>query len=734
MPPFEDLERFKDAERAEAEARSSGGGGGQLIAAAPAGAATLAALAGSLAGADGSAPRPVAFALGDKVIVSAAGDLHGLLGDVQAILPSGEVMVLPSLEGLSDGVLSFRPAELAKHFPAGSHVRVTLGRHEGSTGMVLSTDGDVAVLLTDVMREELRVFMRDLVDAKDASGGESQLGEFALFDLALLVDGVAGVIVHIERDASVVLTHNGPADRPELRHCRLADLQRRLNPIRHSAQDVNMAPIGRGDNVHITDGPLAGKSGAVQWCHRGYLFLKSREVIENAGIVCVRSKSVKVAGGSGRVAGAGSSALALAASPGSALRSPAHPGAGGGGGSSGMGVLRSPRLVPAALGGNLVGPPSMAAPRATGFGSFSGGKSGGGRRDDGLLGTRVKVASGAYKGYVGIVLDATDAIVRLELEANEKTVTIARGHLDSRGADALGAGRAVQPAWGTTPSRDVYGRTPVHLGNATPMRDAMMTPGRDVIDFGKTPARRNPWELTPGRDATTASFGGGAGGTPSWGGAPSGGGYGGGGGAVTPGDSARSGWTAGGSALPYGGGYQAAPAPYGTWGGATVSLSGGAAPSVSGMPTYALHAGTPAGSGGGTPALYGGPGGGGYGGTPAGSAAGGATPAGGGSWLIAGLLVRLRDSGKAAVVKSVAPDGRCLVAPIDTGVPMGLHFTGVNPTAPEARNERVRIIVGPLRGKAGRCVVVGEECLVELDEGKEKAPVPAANLCKCIAD
>ena len=76
---------------------------------------------------------------------------------------------------------------------------------------------------------------------------------------------MAGVVVHIERDAAVLLTHSGPADRPELRHCRLADLSRRLNPVRHSAQDVNMAPLGRGDSVHVTDGPLAGKSGVVQW-------------------------------------------------------------------------------------------------------------------------------------------------------------------------------------------------------------------------------------------------------------------------------------------------------------------------------------------------------------------------------------------------------------------------------------------------------------------------------------
>jgi len=708
-PPFEELERFKDAERAEAGGAAAGGPAG-------AGAATLAALVGSL-GSGGAGGRPVSFAQGDAVIVVAAGDLKNLTGTVEAVLPTGEVRVAPHDADLQATLLSFRATDLAKHFPAGSHVRVTLGRHEGSTGMVLSVTDDVAVLLTDVLREELRVFMRDLVDAKDASGGEAQLGEYALFDLALHGDGVAGVVVHIERDAAVLLTHSGPADRPELRHCRLADLSRRLNPVRHSAQDVNMAPLGRGDSVHVTDGPLAGKSGVVQWVHRGYLFLKSREVIENAGIVCVRSKSVKVAGGAGRAPPVGASAMALA-SPASALRSPAHPGGGGGGV---LAVPRSPRLLPAALGGNLLGPPAgMGAPRmgppggGGGFGSFSGG-GGKGRagRDDGLVGMRVKVATGAYKGYVGIVLDATEAVVRLELEANEKTVTINRAHLDARGAEALGARRAEQPAWGATPSRDgAFGRTPVHLGNATPMRDVTMTPGRDVLGFGATPARRNPWEGTPGRDAPSASWGGGAvSGGSGFGAAPQS--------LVTPGDSLRSGWGAGAAPPLYAAGptYPAAP-PYGTWGGAAVSLSG------AGAAATPAHAPTPAYAS--TPALQAG---GGY--TPAGSAAGRADgPAI--AWLMAGLVVRLRD-GKAAAVRSVAPDGRCMLQPLEEGaLPMATSAESVAPTVP-ARNDRVRVIAGQYKGQTGKCTFVGPgEALIRLDGPEEAVTLPFAELCKCL--
>lgn len=51
-----------------------------------------------------------------------------------------------------------------------------------------------------------------------------------------------------------------------------------------------------------------------------------------------------------------------------------------------------------------------------GGGGFGGG-GGGPRRDTALIGKSVRIQKGPYKGYVGIVKDATDSTVRVELHA-----------------------------------------------------------------------------------------------------------------------------------------------------------------------------------------------------------------------------------------------------------------------------------------------------------------------------
>ena len=654
-PPFDELQKFSAAEAADsAAALAKGASAGVAV-------TQLAALASAIpgGGAGGIAGGAPVFAPGDGVIVVAPGDLKNLTGTVEAVLADGEVRVVPRHEELAGAILSFKASDLAKHFTAGAHVRVTLGKHEGATGMVLSTDNDVAVLLTDILREEIKVFMRDLVDAADATSGDAMLGEYAMFDLALLADGVAGVVVQVERDACVVLTHNGTPDRPELRTCRVADLTRKLNPVRNSAMDVNSNAIARGDAVRISDGPSAGKSGVVQWAHRGYLFIKSREVIENAGVLCVRSKAVKVAGGarSGGAAGPSSGALALAhASPALVMRSPAlHQGAPG---AHHMSVPQSPRLAPGAGPLAPFGGPSSSQHRAPmAPGSFSGGR--GGRRDDMLVGQRVLVRSGAYKGYRGVVLDATEAVVRLELEANEKTVTINRVHVDPAGAAALPSRAAEAPTsgyGGATPRRDVYGRTPVHLGNATPMRDPTMTPSREV--FGATPARSNAWDLGPSRGGTPARDSGF-------------------GGHLAAPSATSSGWV-----VPV--------APH------HMASSAMATP-VSGTPSTphfeSLHA---PGIGGSAASFIGGP----------------SLP----PWIMQGLLVKLRESGTVAVVRSVAPDSRCLVSV--RGAEMSVLAAGLLAQHPAQRDDRVRVVAGEGRGTAGRVTMVdGGDAFVRFDDG-----------------
>lgn len=54
--------------------------------------------------------------------------------------------------------------------------------------------------------------------------------------------------------------------------------------------------IGVNDAVDVVDGPLKGRSGAVKYIMRGFLFIQTREVAENAGFICLQARHTKVGG------------------------------------------------------------------------------------------------------------------------------------------------------------------------------------------------------------------------------------------------------------------------------------------------------------------------------------------------------------------------------------------------------------------------------------------------------
>ena len=61
-----------------------------------------------------------------------------------------------------------------------------------------------------------------------------------------------------------------------------------------------------------------------------------------------------------------------------------------------------------------------------------GGGGGGGRhisRDTGLIGKTVKIIQGPYKGYIGIVKDATESTARVELHTKCQTISVDKQRL-----------------------------------------------------------------------------------------------------------------------------------------------------------------------------------------------------------------------------------------------------------------------------------------------------------------
>lgn len=65
-------------------------------------------------------------------------------------------------------------------------------------------------------------------------------------------------------------------------------------------------------------------------------------------------------------------------------------------------------------------------------GGRGGGGRGGGRfnsRDNSIIGKTVKIIQGPYKGYVGIVKDATESTARVELHTKCQTISVDKSRL-----------------------------------------------------------------------------------------------------------------------------------------------------------------------------------------------------------------------------------------------------------------------------------------------------------------
>lgn len=446
---------------------------------------------------------------GDVVIVI-DGDLKGIKGRVERITEDNQIMILPtdeSLEGFTEAI-GFTAREISKYFESGDHVKVVNGSHSGETGMVVRVEGPVCYIFTDATKEEIKAFSRDLTETAAAATTIDSIGDYDLFDLVLLDSSTVGVIVNVEKDSCKVLTNQGRPEKPNVRICRLPDLKRKINNRRATAIDGARNEVSVGDIAEILEGPLRQKSGTVKHIMRGFLFIQSKQLTENGGFVAVHARQTKVRGGK-HVPGSHGNLLTT---PSRALATPSY----------GANVLASPAHHGAAAGGGAAG------------GGYAGRTS---TQQDRLLeGREVVIKKGPYRGMSGKIKNATGSHVRVELQAQMKTVTVSREHLSMAdgGVQAqrpasmgMGMGMGMAAPGGRTPAHWSGGvtATPGHysaMATSTPMHPGL-TPGRDAVT--KTPAYDPAWTTaTPVHPGFGSSMGGGMMGF----GAASGGGFGGG--------------------------------------------------------------------------------------------------------------------------------------------------------------------------------------------------------------
>ena len=82
----------------------------------------------------------------------------------------------------------------------GDHVKLTAGRHEGDTGLIVRVEEQGVVLLSDVTMHEIRAMPKDLQLCEETAAGVDSHGQFQFADLVTLDAQTTGVIVQIQRE------------------------------------------------------------------------------------------------------------------------------------------------------------------------------------------------------------------------------------------------------------------------------------------------------------------------------------------------------------------------------------------------------------------------------------------------------------------------------------------------------------------------------------------------------
>jgi len=401
----------------------------------------------NLYGVENVEKRKVVYLDGDLVKII-SGELKNLRGKVMNFNEEEQTVTIePQHDDLKDHLV-FPINQVIKHFNLGDHVKVIAGRYEGETGMIVKVDGEQVVLFSDLNKKSLEVFLVDVQKSTEVAQGLTELGDYQMHDLISLGPQSVGVITRVDRQSVSVITNNGT-----VQEIKLQAIGQKKNSRNAVALDGNQNQLAVADLVKCTEGQHKGKTGKVIHLFRSFAFLHSHDMIRNAGVFVVRARQCVLMGGQNR----GSQMIGYynqnpMSTPG--LVSPSHGMAMNKGGKGGKGMM---------MGGK-------------------GGK--GGMRNDHLVNKKMMITRGQYKGYEGLVKEATDIYARIELQSKMKVVTVkvedlkdldsAGGGLRHSGFHAAGDMRP--PA---TPS--YAPNTPTHADHnplATPSRDSAMSPAR----------------------------------------------------------------------------------------------------------------------------------------------------------------------------------------------------------------------------------------------------------------
>ncbi|CAD5219871.1 unnamed protein product [Bursaphelenchus xylophilus] len=432
------------------------------------------------------------FGPGDWVEVC-EGELTNLRGKVVSV-DKDEVIISPDHQDLKQN-LKFNASELKKYFKPGDHVRVLGGQHQGLTGTVVKVDENAVVVLSDLNLDEMKVRPHNLKLDTQVFSGVDQMGQFQFHDLVSLDANTVGVILRLEKDFADVLTMNNTVQR-----VKSVSIQPRKNADKGRCMDSVGNTVQKGDLVKVSEtarikGFREGDDiiGEVKYVFRAYLFLHSRKYKENSGIFVVRKNLVTLLGAKNSNQSLNAPLSVNGQLNEDLLKSPRH-----------HSQVTSDRSnggqTPSVHSSQMSSRNGAMTPRA-GVPSAFRGQGQQPRRDTTLVGKTVRVIKGPMKGYFGIVKDATDSTVRLELHAMPKVINVDRTRVMQVGSNGNILDSSSMSAFGTPAAR-----TPTVIGGKTPIYGA----GAQTPLYGagsQTPMHDSIGSRTPHYGATTPAYG-----------------------------------------------------------------------------------------------------------------------------------------------------------------------------------------------------------------------------------
>lgn len=228
---------------------------------------------------------------GDKVKI-VQGDLKGITGQVIEVTEE-HIKVMPDLEIAKEPIV-FLPNEITKLFVPGDNVEILTGKYKGITGMIAKVDGNIAHVISQDNKDDMEVLVTNIKYSSSVNTTQrdnttlsmkemTNRNNFVKHDLVILNDNkTVGVITSVLKDSVAIIDSEGYAKTvPKIQ------VLNKLNPQGHTKNSYNQ-DIYPKCIVRVNEGLHKGKSAVVKHVYNDILFLYDQNYNQNSGIYVER--------------------------------------------------------------------------------------------------------------------------------------------------------------------------------------------------------------------------------------------------------------------------------------------------------------------------------------------------------------------------------------------------------------------------------------------------------------